>query len=145
MAHMAFVSILGEELLHYGMHSNLPCAAKSVLLAASLFVSILVTLPFMVALIRVQASVLPDNQEGIVPFDRSFGVTDGMTALSFGQAMKSVGCAGWKRIMKLGAKCVGVVLGFVFLASLLISAQLFMFVKFTNLESILAQIESESY
>lgn len=42
-------------------------------LALSLALALLVVIPAAVVLIRVQASLLPDELESIVPFDRSFG------------------------------------------------------------------------
>lgn len=106
MAHFALLNIIPAELCAYAVKLNVHPAARSVIFILGLFVSVFVAFPAMVALIRVQASLLPDTQEAIVSFDRSFGKQDGMSAVSFKEALRSVGCAGWKRIYKLVIKTV---------------------------------------
>jgi len=73
-------------------------------IAVDIYLLVFIVLPATIALIRVQASFLPDDQESIVPFDRTFGKTDGQTGITFREAWRSVGRDGWKRIAKLIAK-----------------------------------------
>ena len=75
-----------------------------VFILVDIYLVVFVVFPATVALIRVQASFLPDDQESIVPFDRTFGKTDGQIGITFAEAWRSVGKDGWKRIAKLIVK-----------------------------------------
>lgn len=83
---------------------------KMIFFLFGVLVSIFVTFPCMVALIRVQASLLPKEQDAVVSFDRSFGV-NGIAVISFKQALSSVGRAGWKRIYGVAIKAAIILAG----------------------------------
>lgn len=104
MAHFALTNVVASECYYYAARLQMHPAAKTVVFLVSLVLTVFVNFPAMVALIRVQASLLPDSQEAIVAFDRSFGKSEEMASISFGEALRSVGCAGWKRMYKLAAK-----------------------------------------
>lgn len=107
MVPFALAHTVATELCYYGIDSSSP-RARVILLLSGALISIFVTFPCMVALIRVQASLLSDNQEAVVSFDRSFGVTDATGAIDFRQALGSVGCAGWKRIYWVAIKATSI-------------------------------------
>jgi hypothetical protein len=79
----------------------------------------LVCVPFVVAVTRIQASLLPEEEETIVSFDRSFGTSgsnglrpgllaESRGALSFRKAWRTVTRSDMKRIWILSAKILAV-------------------------------------
>jgi hypothetical protein len=80
------------------------------ILAVSVVLSFLLILPANVILTRVQASLLPDAEETIVPFDRSFGgkvipeIVGGSGVLSMLDAWKSFDWSSRIRLVKAYAK-----------------------------------------
>lgn len=77
-----------------------------------LFSAIAIVVPATVTLTRVQASLLPDEVETIVPFDRSFGgkvapaVVGGSGVISMLEAWKTFGWNARVRILKLYGKVI---------------------------------------
>ncbi|KAK4230091.1 hypothetical protein QBC38DRAFT_470576 [Podospora fimiseda] len=77
-------------------------------------VSIGVVIPAETALLRVQASLLPEEEETIVPFDRSFGgrvepaVVSGKGFPGVKAALATVSWASWRRIVGQQVKIFGV-------------------------------------
>lgn len=110
MIPFALAHTVAAEMCYYGLGGTNSCKGV-VLFLSGVFVSIFVTFPCMVALIRVQASLLPDDQETVVSFDSSFGVADVTEAIDFRQAFNSVGFAGWKRIYWFAIKATGIMIG----------------------------------
>ncbi|KAL0640628.1 hypothetical protein Q9L58_000297 [Maublancomyces gigas] len=105
MVPFALAQTLAAELCNYGVNN-----VKMIFFLSGVLVSIFVTFPCMVALIRVQASLLPKEQDAVVSFDRSFGV-EGIAVISFKQALSSVGRAGWKRIYGVAIKAAIILAG----------------------------------
>lgn len=76
----------------------------------AIFVGLFVVLPAHVTLVRIEASMLPEDQDTIVPFDRSFGgrvqpkVLGGTGAVSFMDAWKTFNWEARRRIIKLQVK-----------------------------------------
>lgn len=103
MVPFVLAQTLAVELCNHGVNQDMHPYVKMIFFLSGVLVSIFVTFPCMVALIRVQASLLPDEQDAVVSFDRSFGM-DGIAVIGFKQALKSVGCAGWKRIYGVAIK-----------------------------------------
>lgn len=95
-----------------------------IFLAPTLWLFVLV--PAYVVLIRKEASLLPTDDETIVPFDRTFGnrVVPGLTVLSVRNAWKSFGNDAWRRVVKLHIKWLAItfVVGIVFSQVLLAEA-----------------------
>lgn len=87
----------------------------SVVLLSALATGFLVLIPATITLRRVQASMLPDEDEAIVPFDRTFGgkvqpvVAGGSGAVSMLDAWKTFDWAARLRYLKLQAKIVALV------------------------------------
>lgn len=81
-----------------------------IIMMTSLIISFLVLLPSVVSLTRVQASMLPEEDESIVPFDRTFGgkvvpkLVGGSGAVSMLDAWKSFDMSARFRLVKLFAK-----------------------------------------
>lgn len=110
MIPFALAHTVATEMCYYGLGES-SAYNRAVLFLSGVFVSIFVTFPCMVALIRVQASLLSDDQETVVSFDSSFGVAGVTEAIDFQQAFKSVGYAGWKRIYWVAVKATGIMMG----------------------------------
>ncbi|GAP82960.1 putative ubiquitin carrier protein [Rosellinia necatrix] len=81
-----------------------------VVLLAALAVQVLLVIPTQVVLTRVQASFLPEENDTIVPFDRSFGgkvepaIVGGKGYINMIDAWKSFSRASWIRLVKLYVK-----------------------------------------
>ncbi|KAI0539516.1 ubiquitin carrier protein [Xylaria digitata] len=79
-------------------------------LLSALAVQILLVIPTQVVLTRVQASFLPEEDDTIVPFDRSFGgkvepaIVGGKGYVNMLDAWKSFSRASWIRLVKLYVK-----------------------------------------
>ena len=82
-------------------------------------IHVLVTLPLEVALVRLQASLLSEDEEPIVPFDRSFGnngpngLRPGLLAeprgsLSLKEAWRSLTWTEMRRLLRIFAKMLAV-------------------------------------
>jgi len=81
-------------------------------LVVALALWLFVLLPAHVVLIRKEASLLPAEDETIVPFDRTFGnrVVPGLTILSLRDAWKSFGSDAWRRVVVLHVKFFAITL-----------------------------------
>ena len=81
------------------------------------FIRLTIALPAEVLLVRVQASLLPPDEEPIIPFDRSFGgrvdpvVVTGKGFVSMKDALQTFPRESWIRLYKLYAKVVGITFG----------------------------------
>ncbi|KAI2621391.1 hypothetical protein GGS26DRAFT_569005 [Hypomontagnella submonticulosa] len=98
---------------------------KAVLvLLLSLSLHIFLVIPTQVILTRVQASLLPEDDDTIVPFDRSFqgkvepAIVGGKGFVTVKDAWQSFSRASWVRLVKLYVKifAAGLVLGLVWVA-----------------------------
>jgi hypothetical protein len=103
-------------------------------LALSLAIGLLVVIPANVTLTRVQASLLPDNEETIVPFDRSFGgkvvpeVVSGSGVIGMLDAWKTFGWNSRIRLLKAYAKVIGMQIALSILFTICLAAQLVLIV-----------------
>ncbi|KAK1964270.1 ubiquitin carrier protein [Colletotrichum eremochloae] len=93
----------------------------------SLAFQVTVVIPAHVVLVRVQASLLPEEANTIIPFDRSFGgkveprVVGGKGYATMDDAWSGFSRAAWKRLVILYAKIFAVTLAvFVFITAILI-------------------------
>ncbi|KAI8964378.1 hypothetical protein F5Y11DRAFT_316136 [Daldinia sp. FL1419] len=133
------LSIFVPKMLAYGMSMNLPDPMqpgvipegdkndiwKAVLvLLLALAMNIFLVIPTHVILTRVQASLLPDEDDTIVPFDRSFqgkvepAIVGGKGFVTIKDAWESFPRASWMRLVKLYVKVyvVGLALGLLWMA-----------------------------
>ena len=98
----------------YPIVSGVDLAKWLCVLGVSLALQMLLVIPTQTALARVQASLLPADEDPVVPFDRSFGgrvepeVVSGKGFATFGAALKTVPAASWVRIYMLRLKIFGV-------------------------------------
>jgi hypothetical protein len=89
-------------------------AWKGLVLAVSVLVQVFVTIPAEVVLTRIQASLLPPDQETIVPFDRTFGgavepeLVTGRGYASIADAWGTFSRSAWRRLVVLYAKIAAV-------------------------------------
>lgn len=80
---------------------------------------LLLQLPATVVLVRVAASMLPEENETVVPFDRSFGgklnpaITGGQGKIGMLEAWKSFGWSSRIRLVKLVAKTLAILIALV--------------------------------
>ncbi|KAL8284849.1 hypothetical protein RB601_006664 [Gaeumannomyces tritici] len=94
------------------------------ILAAVILCLLFIHIPAAVALVRVQASILPPEEDTVVPFDRSFGgtvepaVINGSASVSIPNALRTFSRDSWVRLYKLMAK----VIALTFVLFLLIAA-----------------------
>lgn len=104
-------------LMNVNMEEESPALiATKILICAAIGLTTLVSLviPACVALVRVQASMLPEEDESIVPFDRSFGgkvvpeILGGTGAIGFVEAWRTFDMGSRARIVKLFFKFIGV-------------------------------------
>lgn len=102
-------------------------------LVAVLF-SILVLIPAHIVLVRVQASLLPEDTETIIPFDRSFegtvepAVVGGKGYVTMRDAWKTFSRTAWRRIVKLYVKIYAISFAFGIFAALVIGAQVMLII-----------------
>lgn len=101
-----------------------------VILLVALVIYIGIVLPSEVALTRCQASLLPDEDESIVPFDRSYGgkvvpaIVGGSGMLSYVDAWKSFDRASRMRIVKLYLKIFAIDIALHLLFGIVLALQL---------------------
>ncbi|RWA05824.1 hypothetical protein EKO27_g9285 [Xylaria grammica] len=96
-------------------------------LLTALTVQVFLVVPTQVVLTRVQASFLPEEDDTIVPFDRSFGgkvepaIVGGKGYVNMGDAWKSFSRASWVRLIKLYVKIflITVAISFAWIAVLI--------------------------
>lgn len=119
---------LCTEFIHGLSTAGVDGPTRVIVILTACLIFLCIVLPASVALLRVQASHLPEDVEPIVPFDRTFGkANDG--DLTFPEAWKSMGMHGWKRVVKMFIKLapVTVVLPVVF-----ICGAIFLVVSYTK-------------
>ncbi|KAH6895516.1 hypothetical protein B0T10DRAFT_455766 [Thelonectria olida] len=98
----------------------------------SLTIHVFVIIPAYVTLVRVQASLLPDDQETIIPFDRSFqgkvepAVIGGTGYISMRDAWATFSNAAWRRLLILYAQIFAIGCAVTFLVVALMVPQFFL-------------------
>jgi hypothetical protein len=95
----------------------------------ALFSAVAINVPATVALTRVQASLLPDEVETIVPFDRSFGgkvvpaIVGGSGAISMLEAWKTFDWNARIRLLKIYLKVISMQVAILFVSMFVIVGQ----------------------
>lgn len=88
-------------------------------------------LPAIVTLIRIEASVLPEDQDTIVPFDRSFGgkvverIMGGTGVVGFVDAWRSFNWEARRRLIKLSIKVFFIISGIAFVVAHVLMFEVF--------------------
>lgn len=104
-------------------------------LLVAIFSYFLILVPATITLRRVQASMLPDEDEAIVPFDRTFNgkvqpvVAGGSGAVSMLDAWKTFDWPSWIRYLKLQAKVVALVVASSIMFGMILAGEILMFKK----------------
>ncbi|KAK4237757.1 hypothetical protein C8A03DRAFT_34282 [Achaetomium macrosporum] len=108
--------------------------AKTLCVAGvSLALQALLVIPAHTALVRVQASLLPADEDTIVPFDRSFGgrvapeIVTGKGFASFTAALATVSWASWLRIYLLRIKVFAMWMAMYMVLGAIVVLQVFLF------------------
>ncbi|KAE9364080.1 hypothetical protein N431DRAFT_432173 [Stipitochalara longipes BDJ] len=102
------------------------------IVALSIVLSFLLVLPASVTLTRVQASLLPDTEETIVPFDRSFGgkvipeIVGGSGVLGMLDAWKSFDWSSRLRLIKAYAKVYALTIVTTFVFTIVLVGEMFL-------------------
>jgi len=97
-------------------------------LIAALSLSIFVMLPAYAALIRKEASLLPEEEETIISFDRTFGgkLASVSSVLSYADAWKSFTSEARKRVVKLYVKFFFIMVALMFVMAHVLAFEFFM-------------------
>ncbi|KAH6607493.1 ubiquitin conjugating enzyme [Trichoderma cornu-damae] len=101
-----------SDALRDGDISYLIKATVYILLSTMLY--IVVIIPARVVLIRIQASLLPEDEDAIIPFDRSFegkiepAVVGGLGYATVADAWSTFSKAAWRRVVILYAKIMAI-------------------------------------
>lgn len=96
-----------------------------------IFCTLFLCLPAIVTLIRIEASILPEDQDFIVPFDRTFGgkvvstVLGGTGVIGFLDAWRSFTWEARRRLIKLYVKVFFILAGLVFVIAHVLAFEVF--------------------
>ncbi|KAI2620029.1 hypothetical protein GGR54DRAFT_639795 [Hypoxylon sp. NC1633] len=135
------------RILAYGMRMNLPDPKQPgtipeadkndiwkafIVVLLALVMHIFLVIPAQVVLTRVQASLLPEEDDTIVPFDRSFqgkvepAIVGGKGFVTIKDAWQSFSRASWIRLVKLYVKIFAAGVALVFLWMVVIIPEMFL-------------------
>ncbi|UKZ73944.1 hypothetical protein TrVFT333_001598 [Trichoderma virens FT-333] len=101
-----------NDALRDGDISYLIKATVYILLSTMLYVVVII--PARVVVVRIQASLLPEDEDPIIPFDRSFdgkvepAVVGGLGYATISDAWSTFSKAAWRRVVILYVKIVGI-------------------------------------
>jgi len=113
--------------------TQIACVALRIVLVIvfSITCTLFLCLPAMVTLVRIEASILPEDEDTIVPFDRTFGgkvvsqMHGGSGKIGFLDAWRSFNWEARRRLIKLIVKNSLIVLGIMFVAVHVLFAEIF--------------------
>lgn len=120
----------GEDGPHSINWANFPMVRVIAMVLTYLLIVFWVHIPAFVVLVRVQASLLPGEDNPMMPFDRSFqgrvqpAVVDGKGYATITDAWTTYSRAAWRRLLVLSAKNFGIAVAFVLVAGGIIGAEL---------------------
>ncbi|OAL53869.1 hypothetical protein IQ07DRAFT_532405 [Pyrenochaeta sp. DS3sAY3a] len=115
-----------------------------------IFCTLFLCLPAIVTLIRIEASILPEDQDFIVPFDRTFGgkvvstVLGGTGVIGFFDAWRSFTWEARRRLIKLYVKVFFILAGLVFVIAHVLAFEVFA-VMGPAVGKLLAQAKHEGF
>ncbi|KAF1911447.1 hypothetical protein BDU57DRAFT_543328 [Ampelomyces quisqualis] len=102
-----------------------------IVLVFAITCTLFLCLPALVTLVRIEASILPEDDDTIVPFDRSFGgkvvgqMLGGTGKIGFLNAWRSFDWDARRRLIQLFAKVLVIITGLVFIAVHVLVAEIF--------------------
>ncbi|KXX83421.1 hypothetical protein MMYC01_200123 [Madurella mycetomatis] len=132
---LSVVDLTNPEQTPGGMPSGSDVGKALCVGGVSLALQALLVIPAFTALTRVQASLLPADEDTIVPFDRSFGgrvepeVVSGKGFASIGAALRTVTLASWMRIYLQRVKLFAVAMVMYLVMGAIIVAQMLLVYK----------------
>lgn len=140
LAHITGLTRLADKLGHdpineasLGAVIHAICRTGLPVIVVSAAVAILIRLPAIVTLARVQASLLPESEETIIPFDRTFGgkvipeIIGGSGMIGMLDAWKSFGWSSRIRLLKVFAKIWAIEAALFALFLITLSVEFFVF------------------
>lgn len=111
-----------------------------IVLLVTIISSFCLLIPAQTVLVRVQASLLPECDDTIVSFDRSFGgavtpaVVDGKGYATLGDAWRSFSTASWRRLLGLYVKIFFINLAATLAMALVIAPQVYVVIRHSTLK-----------
>jgi hypothetical protein len=129
---------------------GLACLAIRVLVTFvfAITCTLFLCLPAAVTLVRIEASILPEDEDTIVPFDRTFGgkvvsqMSGGSGKISFLNAWRSFNWEARRRLIKLAVKGFFIIMGMMFVVSHVIVAEVFVIMG-PQMGKIMAEMQRE--
>ncbi len=125
---------------------NAACAQSLFVFVLAIALTVLVQLPASVILVRVAASMLPEENETVVPFDRSFGgkvtpaIVGGQGKIGMVEAWKSFDWSSRIRLVKLMAKVVAIMLALWVLVTVVMIGEAHLIIGSKNMKAIMGAI-----
>jgi hypothetical protein len=125
---------------------NAACAQSLFIFILAIALTILVQLPASVILVRVAASMLPEENETVVPFDRSFGgkvtpaIIGGQGKIGMVEAWKSFDWASRVRLVKLMAKIVAIMIALWILLIVVTILEAHLIIGSKNMKAVMSAI-----
>jgi hypothetical protein len=125
---------------------NAACAQSFPILLLTIALAILIQLPATVILVRVAASMLPEENETVVPFDRSFGgkvtpaIIGGQGKIGMLEAWKSFDWSSRIRLVKLMAKIMVITLALWMLLIVVTIGEAHLIIGSKNMKAIMGAI-----
>ena len=140
------------EQFHRYSSGQLACLAMRVVGVAifGLFCSLFLCLPAIVTLVRIEASILPEDEDTIVPFDRTFDgkavsqMHGGSGKVGFLDAWRSFNWEARRRLIKLFVKVSLIMLGAFFFVAHILAFEVFAIFG-SQLGQLLAQLNREDF
>lgn len=109
-----------------------------VVVVIALVLKVFVMIPAQVVLVRIQASLLPEEDETIVAFDRSFqgklepAIVGGKGFVTIKDAWTTFSRASWTRLVKLYVKVFFVGIGFTFAWAIILVPEVLLIMRFSK-------------
>jgi hypothetical protein len=125
----AYTNMAARHIAHSGKAAWVaPVLAIVPGLILAIVLPVFVMLPAYGALVRTEASLLPEEDETIISFDRTFGgkLAHVSSSLSYADAWKSFTCEARRRVVKLYVKFFFIMVALMIVAFHLLSFELFM-------------------
>jgi hypothetical protein len=122
----------GENVREYNGAQSASLIIRGILLFVfAISCTLFLCLPAVVTLVRIEASILSEDQDTIVPFDRTFGgkvvsqMMGGTGKVGFMDAWRSFNWEARRRLIKLFVKTFFIVLGMIFVVVHIVVAEAF--------------------
>jgi hypothetical protein len=134
---------------NFGAYTGVQTACLVIRLLVTVVLAITCTLflclPAIVTLVRIEASILPEDEDTIVPFDRSFGGKASVAGkIGFLDAWRSFNWEARRRLIKLFAKVFLILLGAMFAVVHVLIAEAFI-VMGPQLGEVLSQARADGW